>query len=543
MFARGHSPALGCALPQEDYAAQTTLVGPVIPTTDFQADGMEQHVRCLLGVLRAHYMVLPCERVLAFLTACQQQQQVTYSSSSGTSHNLGGSSSSKGRSAETASSSAINAASSSGSCSSSNNSSANRHSTSGGRGSATASNAAAGGGGRGGRPLGAGENSSVSALADALPLSEQDIDDAVMVADHAKSPGVLWLMLQPPRRCFMTNSQEHANSSSSKGPQQQQGKGQLLHASNSGNSSAAGNGASFATSQGSSSTATEALDRAPAAGEGCLGSHEAECAGAGEEGVAIALEQLQLLLQLLFIAWPSTTRGGKAAAGAAEPRGRAAAGGATAGARATAGAAPGKGGTSATAAAATERSAEDKEGMAGTAGGGRGGPRGIAAAAGRRGGQTSAPACREPTKEMAILEYEHSCWGLLLLLAALLQQAPAEAKQQLMRQEEGTLLLQLLYRVLLDQDKMDFCYEDRRGSAPLMLDLPLIDVLSVLGGRSVSSNGPAAAPELLSVVQLVLMVLQGLLLVATDPWGSEVKEGQLLKQIFVVLLREGELQV
>ena len=85
LFARGQSPALGCALPQEDYAARSTLMGPVVPVKDFNADGMKQHVNCLQGVLRAHQVLLPCERVLAFLTACQQQQQglpPSYSSSS-----------------------------------------------------------------------------------------------------------------------------------------------------------------------------------------------------------------------------------------------------------------------------------------------------------------------------------------------------------------------------------------------------------------------------------------------------------------------------
>ena len=514
VFARGQSPALGCALPQEDYAARSLMMGPVVPIKEFQAGGLKQHVNCLLGVLRAHCVLLPCERVLDFLTACQQQQRgllPSYSSSSGTSHNLGGSSSS---------------------CSSSNDSSTNRHSNSGSRGNAGASNAAAaapGGGGGGGRPLGAGGSSPVSALADAFSLSKQDIDDAVRVADHAKSPGVLWLMLQPPRRYCMTDSQEDANSSS-KGQQQQQGNSQLLHATNSDNSSAAGKGAPFGTS-----TATEAFDRALAAAEGsCLWSHEPECA-TGRERVAVALEQLQLLLQLLFIAWPSTVEPGgekaAAAAAAGEARGRAA-GAAPGGARAaTAGAVPGAGATSATAAAgtATAGSAEDKVGMAGTAGG-RGGPRGVAAAA-----------CQEPTKELAILEYEHSCWGLLLLLAALLEQAPAEAKQQLMQQPEGTLLLQLLYRVLLDQDKME--NEDRRDSAPLLLvDLPVVDVLSVLGGHSFPKDLSAAPPELFSVEQLVLMVLQGLLLVAPDLWVPEGKEEQLLKQTSGVLLGEGELQ-
>ena len=552
LFARGQSPALGCALPQEDYAARSLLMGPVVPVKDFQADGMKQHVNSLLGVLRAHYVFLPCERVLAFLTTCQQQQQGLLPGCSSTSNNLGASSSSKGRTTETASSSAISAASSSSSCSSSNSSSANRHSTSGSRGIADASNAAGaaaapgGGGSGGGRPLGAGGSSPVSALADALSLSKQDMDDAIRIANHVKTPGVLWLMLQPPRRCSMTVSQEHANSSSSsKGQQQQQQKNsEVLHA---------GNGASFTTSQGSSSTAGGAMEQASAAGEGMLGCHEAECAGAGREGVAIALEQLQLLLQLLFIAWPSTARGGKAAAGAAlgGTAARAAGGArATAGAApggagaATAGAVPGAGETAATAAAgtATAKSAEDKVGMAGTAGGeGREGPRG-ATPAGRRDGQTPGPAGQQTIKELAILDYEQSGWGLLLLLAAVLQEVPVEVKLQLMQQQEGTLLLQLLYRVLLDQDKME--KEDCRDSAPLhLVDMPVLDVLNVLTGRSIPRDMRAAsAPELFSVVQLVLMVLQGLLLVATDPWGPEGKEGQLLKQTVGVLWKEGELQ-
>ena len=340
------------------------------------------------------------------------------------------------------------------------------------------------------------------------------------------------------------------------------------------------------------------MDQASATAVGDIRPPEAECAS-GREGVAGALERLQLVLQLLFIAWPGTPRGGKTAEGAepggAAGRARAAAGavgggagaaaggvagaaaggvagaaaggvagaaagggagaavaggagaaagggagaaggggaGAAAGRGAGAAAPEGAGATSATAAAGTE-TAEDK---AGTAGGERGGPSGAAAAAGRRGLQTPAPAGKPTTKDLAILDYEQSCWGLLLLLAALLQEAPAEAKQQLMQQPEGTLLLQLLYQALLDQDKME--NNACKSSAPRLVDLPMRDVLNALGGCSSPSDRTAAAPEPFGVVQLVL---QGLLLVATDRWGPEGEEQQLLKQTVGVLLREGELE-
>ena len=512
-FTCGKSPALGCALPLE------FRVGPVKPTKDVQASGMKQHVNCLLGVLRAHHLLCPCEPVLAYLIACQQQQQqglLQEQEGPQTPESPSYSSSSSSGRANIADAGTTSSSVSSSSSSGSNKSSTNRRSTFGSRGALGVSNAAAasGGGGSGGHQLGAGGSSHLPSIKP-FSISTEDLEDAVRSTNGDITPGVLWLMLQPPSsaRGCTTDRQEHANSSSSKGNQQQQGNSQLLHASNAMGSSGAVQGALFATSQGSSSTAREALHQAPAAAEGGLRPH-----ASGKEEVAVVLEQLQLVLQLLFIAWPSMPRGANAGSGAtAAEQGR----GATAG-----GAVPAAGATGATAEAGTAaaRSAEDKAGTAGTAVGGG------------KGGQPQAPACQEATDQLGILEYEQSCWGLLLLLAALLQQAPAEAKQLLMQQQEGTMLLQLLYRVLLDQDMME--KENCRDSSPLLLvDMPVIDMLNVL--KTHLFHGPAPHVPL-SVVQLVLMVLQGLLLVAADPWGPEEEEEQLLKQTVGVILREGE---
>jgi head-tail adaptor len=109
----------------------------------------------------------------------------------------------------------------------------------------------------------------------------------------------------------------------------------------------------------------------------------------------------------------------------------------------------------------------------------------------------------------------------LLLLASLLQQSSVEVKQQLMEQQDGTLLLQLLYHVLRDQ-------RDLMAEQPVRYQTQLFNVLETMkkkGIRNVIEVGCeqgvlSLAP--LSLLGLVLMVLQSLLFHVANPWDLDV---------------------
>ena len=128
------------------------------------------------------------------------------------------------------------------------------------------------------------------------------------------------------------------------------------------------------------------------------------------------------------------------------------------------------------------------------------------------------------TVEVAAIMSAHD-W--LLLLAALLQQAPAAAKLQLL-EERGTLLLQLLYEVMLDEDSGRSRHAEvntrpiaaySSGQASVLLrelatavrqgqrDDPSSSIASS-AGRSSSSSSRAGPVK---PVSLVLLVLQNLL--------------------------------
>ena len=158
---------------------------------------------------------------------------------------------------------------------------------------------------------------------------------------------------------------------------------------------------------------------------------------------------------------------------------------------------------------------------------------------GERGsGAVAAALGKEVAQKLMQRFLEAHCWSWLLLLAALLQQAPAEAKQQLMK-EYGTLLLQLLYRVLLDHEDMGG--EDvEKAQLQLTID-DLGDVLEGVDGvwdpQERVCNVPwNAAP--MTVVQLVLMVLQGLVFVADG--GTLLDAGDVLDTGMAMVLREGK---
>jgi hypothetical protein len=109
-----------------------------------------------------------------------------------------------------------------------------------------------------------------------------------------------------------------------------------------------------------------------------------------------------------------------------------------------------------------------------------------------------------------------STQGWLLLLAALLQQAPSAAKLQLLEQR-GTLLLQLLYQAMLDGEcGYSSCPEEVKQAVveqPCELFAPLLgesggncsNSFSSLSGYNMISARPARP------VGLVLLILQSLL--------------------------------
>jgi hypothetical protein len=161
------------------------------------------------------------------------------------------------------------------------------------------------------------------------------------------------------------------------------------------------------------------------------------------------------------------------------------------------------------------------------AGGRQGGGKGAAAAA-------AAAAAAETQPDLPKLSLELQCWDGLLLLAALLQQAPAQAKQQLMK-DHGTLLLQLLYHVLLDHEAMG---KRKMDTARVLQTVEnLGEILKKVDGSWDWQNCGSMTAEPMSVVQLVLMVVQSLIFVV-DP-GLEHQAGTLLEDGMGVVIRGG----
>ena len=304
-----------------------------------------------------------------------------------------------------------------------------------------------------------------------------------------RPPGLWWLLLPP--------------LSSSKGD------AALHHGENLGETKAAREGGKAGTAAGRNGGegvgwATDApgvqQQQKAAAYGGCLG-----------DGLAPTISQLHLVLNMLLLIWPSKkTEEGREQVVAA-------------GAAATAAAGPE---AEATAGAGAHIPADQaNKTSAGQRGGGVGIKETVAAAA---------VADSETTQGLdgklgELLQYEYGapCWGWLLLLVALLQQAPPEAKQQLMQQEAGEQLLQLLYRVLLDEHDMEEAVKEE--AMVVLWDGSLEDILDqfvpegVLTAQQISCPAHIGAVRV-SVVQLVLMVLQSLLLVV-DPWQVVLEHG------------------
>jgi hypothetical protein len=141
--------------------------------------------------------------------------------------------------------------------------------------------------------------------------------------------------------------------------------------------------------------------------------------------------------------------------------------------------------------------------------------------------------------EVPVFSLEEQCWDGLLVLAALLQQAPAEAKQQFMK-DHGTLLLQLLYHVLLDHEAMG-----KRGLKRAQV-LPTVDNLEAVlkevhgsWGQEDRIGSVSWTAEPMSVVQLVLMVVQSLVFVV-DMSGPEFQAGTLLGDGLGIAVRGGK---
>ena len=214
-----------------------------------------------------------------------------------------------------------------------------------------------------------------------------------------------------------------------------------------------------------------------------------KCQGLGPEEVmaehVVTLQQLQLMVNVLLLLWPKgagaatagAASGAEGAAAAQLATGAAAAGtGRAADAEAvpgkvqeteegstgfrgkTEGAAAGEAAGTAGAAAAGPLERRSQQAAAGAVGDGQAAPAAHPAAAGAAAARGAAGGSRKTAPSAGVLHEpasEPSLTGKqLLLLAAMLQQALAEAKQKLMEAEEGNLLLQLLYRVLQDQQDL-----------------------------------------------------------------------------------------
>jgi hypothetical protein len=156
-------------------------------------------------------------------------------------------------------------------------------------------------------------------------------------------------------------------------------------------------------------------------------------------------------------------------------------------------------------------------------------------AGGRQGVGKGAPAAAGSQPEVPRFSLEEQCWDGLLVLTALLQQAPVKAKQQLMK-DHGTLLLQLLYHVLLDHEAMG---KRRMDTAQVLLTVDnLGEILKKVDGSWERQNSGLVTAERMSVVQLVLMVAQSLLFVVDS--GLEHQEGTLLEDGVGIVVRGGK---
>jgi hypothetical protein len=152
----------------------------------------------------------------------------------------------------------------------------------------------------------------------------------------------------------------------------------------------------------------------------------------------------------------------------------------------------------------------------------------------------AAAAAAESQAGLPFFSLEEQCWDGLLVLAALLQQAPVEAKQQLMK-DHGTLLLQLLYHMLLDHEAMGIRGLDT--AQVLLTEDNLGEVVREMGGSWEQEDRVCTVSwtaEPMSVVQLVLMVMQSLVFVV-DVSGQEDQAGKLLEDGLGIALRGGEI--
>ena len=224
------------------------------------------------------------------------------------------------------------------------------------------------------------------------------------------------------------------------------------------------------------------------------------CQGLDQEEVGVeqevTLQQLQLVINMLLLLWPKGTAAGPAIAAAGEA-------------------------ASVASAAAAGEGYMPQQAAAAAVGDGQWGTAAFRAAAAAAASSSKITPSAEGLPHFASKE---SCTGTLLLLAAMLQQAPVEAKQQLMKEEEGNLLLQLLYWAL--QDQRDFMSE-----RPVQVQTFLEGVLETVITRGMANlleaafAGVFSHATLVSLLDLVLMVLQSLLFVG-DPWEVDALMGR-----------------
>ena len=296
--------------------------------------------------------------------------------------------------------------------------------------------------------------------------------------------------------------------------------------------------------QPSSSSSSRRFDGEPPVAPGCfwfihqVPGHVSPCAGLTPEVVVpeemVTLEQLQLIIHVLLLLWPRCYTGAAASAASTAAAAATGAGGnrmASAGvasgtANITARAAADRGstggaGTSAhlpQPAAAATAAAASRPAAAGNVNGGKSAPQAAAAAGG---GSSRLPVPAECLPEFGS---EESVTFMLLLLAALLQQAPAEINQQLMQEQEGNLLLQLLHRVLMDQQALP-------ALTTVKIQMHLEGVLENIVSEGKHNLLEAACSGLFAhafpvrLLELVLLVLQSLLFVG-DPWEAVTLQGR-----------------
>ena len=356
--------------------------------------------------------------------------------------------------------------------------------------------AAAGGGGGGGVDDGAGSVVTIS-TAEIIEL----LVNLLQGQDQRKRvPGCWWLMLPVPGRSLglaagSCQQQQCAVPATEGGPDASRAAAAGEAAARAGPSAAgaaAGRGPAAAAGEAApaaekTAAAGAAAARAESGGSGAAAGEAAAASGAGRgeadssDGV-VSLAQLQLVINMLLTAWPSSSSAQRPTTAAA---------------------------------AATEQRVEECTG----------------------------------SSDLPVFQHGEITWGGLMLLMVMLQEAPADVKSQLLEQREGGLLLQLLYRVLLEQEEMGG--KDWRSATLFAADSPTMDLHCAYaanakpGGfwaerRGISSSGTgwdAAGP--MCVVQLVLMILQGMLFVV-DPWTALGPGEELLDQSVTVGVGEGE---